>query len=378
MLGFSTWKVAVAGVATLALALALAACGSSSSTTAAKDASASGSAGVAEATAAIQPYVGKPSTFPVTQPLKKIPKGATVVYADCGSTGCGLLYELMVPAAKTMGLTLKRVIVGSDANTVGPGFDSIVSLHPSAVVVPAIDPSLFQSQLKELQAAHIPVVTSGITGAQAYGVESPQYGTAENQRDGALMADYLTAEYGSHANVVFYGVPEYPFSPVFQTAFDTELAKVCPGCTSRTVQIPVATIGNTAPSAMVSDLEAHPNTDIVVLVDGELAEGLPAALKAASIHVKILTNAPEPLNLVDLKQGTETSGLGLDIATLCWTVIDEVARELTGQPLTGNEANGLGVIQFLTKKDITFNPANGWTGYPDLATRFAKLWGVSN
>ena len=59
-----------------------------------------------------------------------------------------------------------------------------------------------------------------------------------------------------------------------------------------------------------------------------------------------------------------------------WTIVDQTAREMTGQPLAGNEAKGLGVVQFLTQKDITFNPTKGWTGYPDFPQRFAKLWGV--
>lgn len=379
----STWKVAVPGLAALALILALAACGGSSKTSsstaisnAASTGPANGGAGSAEAAAAVAPYLGKPSVFPVTQPLKKIPKGATIMYANCGSTGCGLLWELMQPAAAAMGLKAEEINVGSAASTVGPGFNAIIAKHPNAVVVPAIDPSLFQSQLKELQAAKIPVVSTGIANAQDYGIQSPQYGAAENERDGGLMADYVASEFGSHSNVVFYGVPQYPFSPQVQSAFDAELAKVCPGCASRTVQIPVSTLGTTSPGQIVSDLEAHPKTDVAVLVDGEPAEGLPAALKAAGIHVKILTNAPEPFNLVDLKQGTETAGLGLDIPVLMWTCVDEAAREMTGQPLTGNEAKGLGVVEFLTQKDITFNPAKGWTGYPDFPQLFAKLWGV--
>ena len=115
---------------------------------------------------------------------------------------------------------------------------------------------------------------------------------------------------------------------------------------------------------------------MAVTDDGEPAEGLPAALKAAGIHIKILTNAPEPFNLVDLKQGTETAGLGLDIPVLMWTIVDQAARDMTGQPLAGNEAKGLGVVQFLTKKNITFNPNDGWTGYPGFSQRFKKLWGV--
>jgi hypothetical protein len=31
-------------------------------------------------------------------------------------------------------------------------------------------------------------------------------------------------------------------------------------------------------------------------------------------------------------------------------------------------------MEFLTRPDVTFNPSQGWTGYPQLATRFTKLW----
>jgi hypothetical protein len=33
------------------------------------------------------------------------------------------------------------------------------------------------------------------------------------------------------------------------------------------------------------------------------------------------------------------------------------------------------VQQFLYPKDITFNPKQGWTGYPNFAKMFLKLWG---
>ena len=61
---------------------------------------------------------------------------------------------------------------------------------------------------------------------------------------------------------------------------------------------------------------------------------------------------------------------------LAWTQVDQAAREITGQKVTGAEAEGLGVIQFLKPEDITFDPSKGWVGYPEFAERFAKLWGV--
>jgi hypothetical protein len=74
----------------LALTLGIAACGSSGSSSSSNGsaASTSGSASAtdnAAAAAAIKSYVGQPSAFPVTDPLKSIKKGATVAFMDCGT-----------------------------------------------------------------------------------------------------------------------------------------------------------------------------------------------------------------------------------------------------------------------------------------------------
>ena len=63
---------------------------------------------------------------------------------------------------------------------------------------------------------------------------------------------------------------------------------------------------------------------------------------------------------------------------LAWTVVDAAARQLVGQTLVGPEAEGLSAYQFLTQDDITFDPSKGWTGYPDFAERFTKLWGTGS
>ena len=98
--------------------------------------------------------------------------------------------------------------------------------------------------------------------------------------------------------------------------------------------------------------------------------------QAAGIEIETLGFAPTPTNLQYLKEGKETAGLADDIAVAAWSQLDQAARELTGQKLTGPEAKAANVLQFLTQKDITFDPSKGWSGYPEFAERFAKLWGA--
>jgi ribose transport system substrate-binding protein len=356
----------------LAAAVALAACGGGDN----GGGTSGGAADTTAAKSAIEPYVGKPSAFPVTEQLNKVPAGAKIDYMDCGTPICALFWQLIQPAGQTMGVDISRVAAGSSADTVSSAFDTVVTQKPDAVIVTAIDPQLWQNQLKQLQDANIPIVTTGIIGAGAYGIKSPQAAEPESTRDGGLGADYVVANFGGSSKVALYDTPELPFTKVFDDAFNAELGKVCPDCSVRTVHVPVATIGNTAPSQVVSDLQANPDTTVAVFASDEVEDGLPAALKAAGITVKTLGNAPGPTNLQYLKVGQETAALAVDLPVLTWTLVDQAAREITGQALTGDEAKGLTDIQFLTQPDITFDPSMGWTGYPDFATRFAKLWGV--
>ena len=70
------------------------------------------------------------------------------------------------------------------------------------------------------------------------------------------MADWAVTQGGGE--VAFYGVPELSFSPIVRTGFERELALVCSSCKARYVDIPIGEIGKSAPSRVVSDLQAHP------------------------------------------------------------------------------------------------------------------------
>lgn len=366
--------------ACLALTFGLAACGSSndksSSSSSTSSTSSSGSGDTAAADAAVAKYIGKPSPFPVTEPLKSVKKGATVAFMDCGTSICGLFWQLLQPAAKTMGVKLTRYKAGSAANTVTQAWDSAVSAKPDAVIAAAIDVELWKSQLKQLQADNIPVVTTGILGTQKYGIKAAQAAEAASELEGKLMADYTASKFSDAKKIAIYDVPELSFTRLVTQAYQDELKTVCPDCSARVTHVPVATMGTTAPQQIVSDLQKNSGTDLAVFSIDELESGLPAALQTAGIKVKTLGNSPSPTQLQYLKEGKETAALAVDLPVLGWTLLDQAARQMAGQALTGDEAKGISPVQFLTQADIKFDPSKGWTGYPDFPQRFAKLWGV--
>jgi ribose transport system substrate-binding protein len=369
-------------LACLALAAGVVACGDDEDSGSSDNGTGTASSHSAEkvdkasAEAAIKPYVGQPSAFPVTDPLKEVKKGATIAFMDCGTPICGLFWDLLQPASQTMGVKLTRYKAGSAANTVTQAYDSAVAAKPDGVIAAAIDIELWKNQLEQFQEANIPVVTTGILGTEKYGIKAAQAAENASLLEGKLMADYTVAEFDDVKNVAVYDVPELSFTRLVVEGYQQELEKLCPDCSVRVTHIPVATMGTTAPQRVVSDLQSNPDTDLAVFAIDEIQAGLPAALQSAGIKIETLGNSPSPTQLQYLKEGKETAALAVDLPVLGWTLLDQAMRQIVGQELTGDEAKGLSPFQFLRQEDITFDPSRGWTGYPDFAERFAKLWGV--
>jgi ribose transport system substrate-binding protein len=351
----------------------------SSETTSSESGSEGGGADVAAAEKAVAEFTGKPSPFPVEEPLKeKMPSDTKILYMQCGSPICQLQWGMVEAAGKAMGVETKQIKAGSQASEVANAFDTAVAEEPDAVLVPAIEPSLFRTQLEELQANGVAVVTSGVVDPQEYGIETADFFRPSVEMTGKLLAAKAVAQKGDEANIAYYAVPELAFIGVQQEAFEAEMENLCPECSVRVVDIPLSTVGSTAPNRMISDLQQNPDTNMAIFSTNEMAEGLPAAMKTAGIeNVETWGFGSTPANLQDIKEGGLTGALEIDLPVDVWTYVDEAARAILGQELSPAEKTGEPPVpdfQFLESKDITFNPEHGWTGYPDYEEKFTELW----
>jgi ABC-type sugar transport system substrate-binding protein len=196
-----------------------------------------------------------------------------------------------------------------------------------------------------------------------------------------LLAAYAVQTRGLKANILFENVPDISFGPAMTAAFQREMKVLCKTCKVTIIDIPITTMGTTDTTQEVAALQAHPQINIVASVSSETFYGLPTALSAAGItNVKLVGNAPAPENLADIQAGTEAGGMGFDAPVSAWTDVDAVMRLLNGQPVSTDEALGMGDAEWLNKS--TLAPASvhqyttGWTGYPTFAAMFMKFWGV--
>lgn len=338
-----------------------------------------GGANVAAAEEALQPYIEHPSPFPVDEPLKEpLPPDTKMIYMQCGSPICQLQWGLYEAAGKALGVQMTRLKAGSQAQEVSNAFDTAIAEKPDAVFVPAIEPSLFRPQLEQMQEEGVIVATSGVVDPEEYNIEVFDFARKSVEVTGKLLAAKAVTEKGDEANIVYYEVPELAFIHAQKEAFEREIGNLCPDCSTRYVDVPLSTVGNTAPNRMVSDLQQNPDTNIAVFSTGEMSVGLPAAMKTAGITDVITFGfGATPANLEYIREGEETGGLGIDLPVDCWALVDMAARTLIGQELSPAEKTEEPTVppfQFLVGEDITFDPTNGWTGYPEYEERFEKLW----
>ena len=331
-------------------------------------------ADVAAATSALKTISDAPSAFPVSEPLIKSPAGKKVALIDCGTPSCSLFVELARPAAEKLGIKATVIQSGQSADGVASALDTVLSGGYDGVFVAGLPFPLWQAKADQLKKAGVSIVTTGITGVDD-SVGASIGADAQSKRAGAYLADWTIVNAKGPTSAVIYETPELPFTGVVAKAFTSRLKELCAGCGVRTVDIPVADIGNKAPSDVVDDLSAHPETKAAAFAIGEQALGLPQALKTAGItDVATITNGPTPAQLTDVKNGDISATLSADWAVMVWTAIDALSRLMTGEPQSHGTVDDLVVQQLLTADNLSGDLSKGWSGYPEFAERFGKLW----
>lgn len=378
-------KQRVAAMVAVVACIATAGCssskgaGSASSSAAGTASSGSASAngeGETAAKALVAQYSSNPTRFPVDRPLaEKLAPGQKIGFLQCAAPFCALLGDLYNLGTKTMGVPgVTTVKASASADGIDTALSSIEATKPAALLLPAVNLGAVGNNVLKLSRAGIPIVGAGVMGGPAQGIAAPVNGPANYLVHGKILADWAIVTAGPSADIAWYGNPDFSFTPVVTSAFKAELAKNCPACHVRYVDIPGSAIGSTAPSRVVSDLQAHPKTQIALFGSLETATGLPAALKIAGIKVKVAGSAPVPANLQDMKTGGIDAAVGLDAGVLAFTQVDAAVRLATKQPLTPAESNGDIPSQLITKANLPADVSKGFSAYPDFVARFAKLW----
>lgn len=330
------------------------------------------------AQAFLKPFEQKATGLLVTQPLPKpIDPDTTVAYLDNGSAVSGLIWGFMEAAGQAAGVTMQRVSTGTSAQSINTALSTVVETAPDILVAAATDATFFQDQLKALEAAGTTIVYPGSTNAEEFGLLDSLSGHGASIENGkVLAASAVNFTCGTAKEFVFYDVPEFTFSQVQLEAIKEYLPTLCPDCKLRVVSIPVATMDTTAGDAIVSDLQAHPETEYFMTVADQMQIGLKAKQDLAGIDVPGIGHSSLPPNVEQIASGLQSAGYAADYNMYTWLLLDEGLRRHMGEVVAYDDwAN---VTQHMSRVLTAQNAGeypHGFVAYPNMVEDFKKLWG---
>lgn len=343
------------------------------------EAEAGGSAEVvAAAEEFLEPWNGEgDKDLLIDEPLDApVAEGTRVVYLDVGTPVSAVMWGNLQAPAEMLGIELERVETGRDAQSVNTAMNSVVELAPDGVINVTLDPVFFESQIEELDALGIPIVSASVMNTVEYGLPEAFNGPEWMTANGEALGAAAIARSGGSTDLVFYNIPEFPFSKYELEGAKAKIAELCADCDLRVVDIPIAELGSTAADRVVSDLQANPQTEYFIAAVDEVQIGLPSKLDLAGIDVPGIGMWTAPPNNEQVAAGEQDATLSVDLNLMMWTVMDQLLREIAGQDYEwpANDVRASTLTRVTEQSNAPEDPVVGYVSIPDYQDRFAANW----
>jgi ribose transport system substrate-binding protein len=381
-------RAAACAVAVLAMGVA-AGCGSSddsdttsstaASTTAATTTTA-GNAQAAEAKQAMQDITPRPTSIGIDEPIEGgVQPGKTIDYLACGVPACAELGESLKKAAKEVGWKIKVVNQGLSPEEVKAAWEQVVRDKPDAVVTTGGFPlEVYAKELAQFKKeGGVMVSVADVQPAEPdKGYIAAISGAERSKLAGVQMAKWVIAETDGKANVQMINVSGFPSIVMQYEGFKSTLEEMCPDCSMKTYDAPLDSFGKELPGDIAQQLQSNPNANALVLGSGDMAVGLPAALKGAGIDPPAaITQGQTPAIAQVMKEGGISAIWGQELAEIMWRSVDVLARHFAGQSVEPDIEADTAVQWLLTNENIpsTTEPFPLVEDYQD---QYRQLWGL--
>ncbi|WP_448005164.1 sugar ABC transporter substrate-binding protein [Agromyces bauzanensis] len=362
---------------TAAAAILLTAC-SNSAAPADQDDETGTSDAVAAAEEFLAPWSGEgEKNLLIDEPLAApVTDGAHVVYLDVGTPVSAVMWGNLQAPAELLGLDLERVEVGRDAQSINSAMNTVVELELDGVINITLDPVFFESQIEQLDALGIPMASGSVMNTVEYGLPEAFNGPDWMVANGEALGAAAIQRSGGASEFVFYNIPEFPFSPYELDGAESKISELCPDCTLRVVDIPIAELGSTAADRVVSDLQANPQTEYFISAVDEVQIGLPQKLDLAGLDIQGIAMWPAPPNYEQIAAGDQDATLSVDLNLMMWTVLDQLLREMGGQDYEWPDAQtrAATLTRITDQANAPDDPVVGYVAIPDYQDRFAANW----
>lgn len=305
-----------------------------------------------------------------------IEKGTHVVYLDVGTPVSAVMWNNLQAPAELLGLELERVETGRDAQSINAAMNTVVELEPDGVINITLDPIFFEGQIEKLDELGIPIASGSVMNTVEFDLPEAFNGPDWMTLNGEVLGAAAISRSGGAQEFVFYNVPEFPFSSYELDGAKSRIAELCPECTLRVVDIPIAELGSTASDRIVSDLQANPQTEYFIAAVDEVQIGLPQKLSLAGLDVDGIAMWPAPPNYEQIAAGDQDATLSVDLNLMMWTVLDQLLREMNGDSYEWPDAQTRAstLTRITDASNAPEDPVLGYVGIDDYQDRFAANW----
>ncbi len=328
-----------------------------------------------------QPFDFKGAPFDVSSV-----NGSTVwwVIQEANNPFLRTVYDISKEALASVGV--KVVICDGRSNPVDANNCILqgVAQQVAAIQVDGPDPASFANSAATAEAAGIPVLTgAGVDSSMDVpsfisGVTSPDMRlTAE------LAADFVIVDSQGAANVLVISVGDVIGAGFEAKAFQDELKKYCPNCTSTEVSVNVGNWASDLGTTTSAALSKDPTIDYIFPVFDPMTQFVNPAIvqmgKASSVTV-VTGNGILPF-MQELATGTSvTKGdVGTDMQALGYIEADQILRAMTGNPVVKNSYSPIRFFDVAAAKTLVLTPeawldGSWYGGSGSNAKLFASIW----
>lgn len=358
--------------ALVACVTVLAACGDSEGSASADD---GGGIDVAQAEQELAAVVDTPDQVEVAPIDAEIPSGKTITYMTCQVPVCTEVGRGITAAADALGWDVREVQNNGTPAGYQESWQEIAQTPGDGAIIGY--PVLPYPDIEELMdQANVPVVSSTSPSPVGGHLVAVVASSEEKSIEGSAMANWVIQDAGEPIRSVFVHDPAITSLASALPAYQETMEKNCPGCEVDVLEVSIAQIGPALAQQVVSHVQSNPDVEYVAFGLGDLATGVPAAIRAAGLEdqVKVTVRAASPANLEDIRNGGMAAGLTSELYEAGWRAVDLLARQLTGVDL--GEVYPIGVTRLITDDNLPEDITVPYSvpGYQDA---FTQAWGVS-
>jgi ribose transport system substrate-binding protein len=335
------------------------------------------SSGGSKADAAAAAAQKTPTSIEINVPLKKKPPtGKTIDFLQCSQPVCQGYLDGLTPAAKALGWTVKTIPFQPTPEAEIQAVEQAVTNKADGIYVTGLPRSVIQSGLAKAQAAHIPVVDGYDTNPVAPPIIANIANGPGNNFAPNAVASYIASDSKCQGAVEVYDIKTYPILVYTTNILEKKLKQLCPsGLTVSEDDVQATDVGSKIPADVTGDLQRNPKIKYTAFAFGDMALGVPAAMKAAGVSAQVIGyGAGGPTNVEAVAKGDEDAETAYGIPYGSWRAMDAFARDFEGMSAK-IDTTAVNPGELFTKTNA--GSVSGWTNMAMSKTndqQWEKLW----